>query len=139
MILRLVMRIAAVLVLMLGGYRCATVAPHEKSSIRGEAVISGACTSMERGRKPLIQMVVSRFGRVGVRPTVTNCVLQVRVHSGIVHAQLMTEGQPALWGKPPALQPLNSMSYGREEKNAYLLSILTVLPYNTVLPQLLVT
>ena len=115
------MRIAAVLVLMLGGHRWA-VAPHEKSSIRSEAVICSTGTRMERGRKPLVQMVESRFGRVGVRPTVTNCVLQVRVHSGIVHAQLMMAGQPVLWGKPPALQPLDSMSYGREEKKKNLSS-----------------
>lgn len=112
MSLVLVMRVDAALVLML--CCCWLVAPpYVKSSI---SVIAVTCVSgMEGARERLIQVGVSSLGRVGVRPTVTNCVLQKRVHSGIVHAQLMAEGQPERSGEPPVLQARNSMSCGRGE------------------------
>lgn len=86
----LVMRVAGALVLML--YCWLVAPPNVKSSISVIAVTR--VSAVERARECLVQVVISSLGRVGVRPTVTNCVLQERVHFGIVHAQLIAKGQP---------------------------------------------
>lgn len=129
----LLMRVDRALVLML--YCWLVAPPYVKSSISVIAVTR--VSAVERARERLVQVVISSLGRVGVRPTVANRVLQKRVHFGIVHAQLIAKGQPESWGEPSVLQACNSISC--ETGKCLPPEYLSVLPYNTSLPQLLVT